>query len=98
MKKIVCAIAVFAAGFNLHAYCQIDNSVIGNAVAGLKSLSGNHMIEKAYLHFDKPYYAMGDTMYFKAYVTLGEHFDLSKLSSVLHVDLVDPENAIVKAI
>jgi hypothetical protein len=98
MRKIVCAFAMCVGCFSLHAYCQSDNSVINNAVAGLKSLSGNHIIEKAYLHFDKPYYAAGDAMYFKAYVTLGEHFDLSKLSSVLHVELVGPENAIIKSI
>jgi len=98
MKKIVCAITMFVGCLSLHGYCQNDNSVINNVVSGLKPLSGNHIIEKAYLHFDKPYYAAGDTMYFKAYVTLGEHFDLSKLSSVLHVDLVGPENAIIKSI
>ena len=56
------------------------------------------MIEKAYLHFDKPYYATGDTMRFKAYVTLGEHYDLSKLSGILHVDLIGPGNLIVRSI
>eukprot|EP01037_Dinobryon_pediforme_P007923 gene7923-7992_t len=29
-----------------------------------------YLKEKAYLHFDKPYYAAGDTIYFKAYVAL----------------------------
>ena len=81
----------------LDAYCQ-DNSVTKNAVAGLKTLSGDHIIEKAYLHFDKPYYAAGDTIYFKAYVILGEHFDLSKGSWVLHVDLINPNNTIVNSI
>ena len=97
MKKIVYAVALFAACFSLDAYCQ-DNSVTTNAVTGLKTLSGDHIIEKAYLHFDKPYYAAGDTIYFKAYVTLGEHYDLTKASGMLHVDLVDPGNTVVKSI
>lgn len=97
MKKIVYIIALFAVGFSLQAHSQ-DNPVITNAVEGLKTLSGNHIIEKAYLHFDKPYYAAGDTIYFKAYVTLGEHTDLSKASGILHVDLVDPNNAIINTI
>jgi len=98
MKKISCACALLAAFCNLHAYGQNNNSVTNNAVAGLKSLSGNHIIEKAYLHFDKPYYEAGDTMRFKAYVTLGEHYDLSKLSGILHVDLIRPGNVIVRSI
>lgn len=72
--------------------------MINNAVAGLKSLSGNRIIEKAYLHFDKPYYAIGDTMRFKAYVTLGEHYDLSRLSGILHVDLISPDNLIFRSV
>ncbi len=29
--------------------------------------------EKVHLHFDKPYYAVGDTIWFKAYVALEQH-------------------------
>ncbi|MBV8388420.1 MAG: TonB-dependent receptor [Mucilaginibacter sp.] len=98
MKKISYACAFFLLLCNLQAYCQNNNAVINNAVAGLKSLSGNRAIEKAYLHFDKPDYIVGDTMRFKAYVTFGEHFDLSKLSGILHVDLINPDNLIVKSV
>lgn len=98
MKKILYACAFLATFCSLRAYGQNDNAITNSAVAGLKSLSGNHVIEKAYLHFDKPYYATGDTMRFKAYVTLGEHYDLSKLSGILHVDLIGPGNVIVRSI
>ena len=54
--------------------------------------------EKTYLHFDKPYYAVGDTIYFKAYVTLGPKHKLSDLSGVLHADLIDPANKIAQSI
>jgi len=54
--------------------------------------------EKTYLHFDKPYYAIGDTIYFKAYVTLGPKHKLSDLSGVLHVDLINPTNKIAQSI
>ncbi len=50
--------------------------------------------EKAYLQFDRPYYVAGDTIYFKAYVTEGARHKLSGLSGVLHVDLINPANAI----
>jgi len=55
-------------------------------------------IEKAYLQFDKPYYAAGDTIYFKAYVTEGENHKLSDLSGVLHVDLINAKNKIDQSI
>lgn len=98
MKIIIYAITLFTVCCSLNVYSQNDNSVIKNAVAGLKTLSGDHIIEKAYLHFDKPYYAAGDTIYFKAYVTLGEHHDLTNASGILYVDLIDPNNTIVNSI
>ncbi|MEO6979929.1 MAG: hypothetical protein ABI113_16185, partial [Mucilaginibacter sp.] len=44
-----------------------------------------------YLHFDKPYYAAGDTIYFAAYVTGAEHKPTT-LSGVLYVDFIDGIN------
>jgi hypothetical protein len=64
----------------------------------LKTFAAQHITEKAYLHFDKPYYATGDTAYFKAYVTADEDHRLSTLSGVLHVDLINPANHIDRSI
>ncbi|MBS1501807.1 MAG: hypothetical protein JST32_07080, partial [Bacteroidetes bacterium] len=93
MKKILLLTAsVFIA--HLCAYTQPGN-VLGNVITKLKVLSNDKMIEKAYLQFDKPYYAAGDTVYYKAYVMLGERNNLSKSSGILYVDLIDPANSII---
>ena len=85
--------------FILMVLCSVsafgqDASITSKSKANLT----NHLTEKAYLHFDKPYYATGDTIYFKAYVTLGERHKLSNLSGVLHVDLINPGNKIEQGI
>jgi hypothetical protein len=80
--------------FALSAYCQTGNEIVNK----LKTFSHGHATEKAYLHFDKPYYAAGDTIYFKAYVTLGEKHELSTLSGILHVDLINTNNKIDQSI
>ena len=98
MRKVFYTIVLFASCFSINAYCQNGNTVLQNAVTGLKTLSTDHIIEKAYLHFDKPYYAASDTIYFKAYVTLGERHDLSKASGILYVDLINPKNVIANSI
>lgn len=69
-----------------------------NILQKLKDFSATHVSEHTYLHFDKPYYATGDTIYFKAYITLGDRHELSGLSKVLHVDLINPNNKIEKSI
>jgi hypothetical protein len=69
-----------------------------NVVNKLKNYISSHDPEKAYLQFDKPYYAAGDTIYFKAYVTQGGHHKLSTSSGVLHVELINIENKIDQSI
>ncbi|MGF7038798.1 carboxypeptidase regulatory-like domain-containing protein [Mucilaginibacter lappiensis] len=69
-----------------------------NIVSQVQDFNEKHVAEKAYLHFDKPYYTAGDTIYFKAYVTLGAARRLSDLSGVLHVDLINTTNKIDQTI
>jgi CarboxypepD_reg-like domain/TonB-dependent Receptor Plug Domain len=75
-----------------------DNILAENITAKLDTFSVHHITEKAYLHFDKPYYAAGDTIYFKAYLTQGENHSPSSLSGVLHVDLINTNNKIDQSI
>jgi len=89
MKKLFLATALLILSSQTIAYCQGDSTVLKNAVFKLKTVLSNHFTEKAYLHFDKPFYAAGDTIYFKAYVIAGELHQLSALSGVLHVDLIN---------
>jgi len=67
-------------------------------VNGLKLYTASHPTEKVYSQFDKPYYAAGDTIYFKAYVTMGERHVPSQLSGVLHVDLINTQNKIDQSV
>jgi TonB-dependent SusC/RagA subfamily outer membrane receptor len=86
--------------------CSIASSVAQTAkpaslkeqAAKLKTFFDQHQMEKAYLHFDKPYYAAGDTIYFKAYAVAGEKNALSLLSGVLYADLIGPQNKIINGI
>jgi len=64
----------------------------------LSQFEANYPAEKAYLQFDKQYYAAGDTIYFKAYVTAGGLHKLSSLSGVLHVELINTKNKIDQSI
>lgn len=77
---------------------QEDSTVVNNIFSKLNSFNATHIPEKAYLQLDKPYYAAGDTIYFKAYVTMGEQHEFSNLSGVLHVDLINTHNKIDQSI
>jgi hypothetical protein len=71
-----------------------DHAVLNQVMAKLDTFKKTHIREKAYLQFDKPYYAAGDTIYFKAYVTMGEEHLPSNISGVLHVDLLNTQNKV----
>src|ERR1700753_2767785 len=95
MKHILTSVLVFLFGsLNSPASCQVRNENLDNLISKLKLFTSLHIPEKVYLQFDKPYYAAGDTIYLKAYVTKGEEHQLSDISSVLHVDLINPQNKV----
>ena len=60
------------------------------------SLINKNGAEKLYIQFDKPYYATGDTVWLKAYLFNAPSQMLSARSGLLHVDIANDSNKIVK--
>lgn len=54
--------------------------------------------EKIHLHMDKPYYAIGDNIWFKAYVINAEKNELSDLSKILYVELINDKDSVKQSI
>ena len=52
--------------------------------------------EKVYLHFDNTGYFMGETIWFKAYITTTTSGERTDLSKVLYVELVNPDGEVLK--
>ena len=75
-----------------------DDTALSRVVGSIKNYSAKYPVEKVYLQLDKPYYAAGDDIWFKAYVTVGGKHELSGISGVLNVELLDPKNGIVQFI
>jgi len=56
----------------------------------------NHSAEKLYLQFDKPYYAVGDTIWFKAYLFHAPTLALSAKSGIMYVDVFNDSTTFTK--
>ena len=97
MYKLSCAIIALMLYVG-NALSQATSTAINNNDLKLQTLLSLPITEKAYLHFDKPYYAPGDTIYFKAYVTMTERHEPSKISGVLHADLIGPANKVQQSV
>lgn len=55
-------------------------------------------IEKLYLHIDKYTYTAGETIWFKAYTTIGVENLLSNMSNIAYVELISPKEEVVSSI
>jgi len=80
------------------AFVPKDQGPVERLVTTLQKWIETNPQEKVYLHTDKPYYALGDTIWFKAYVTVGSRHQLSALSGALYVDLINERDSIEKSL
>ena len=80
------------------SFSTFDDNLIQQATKQLDKWSANYPVEKVYLQTDKPYYATGDDIWFKGYITLGPVHQLSGLSGVLNVELINPQDSVIRHI
>jgi hypothetical protein len=80
------------------AFAPKGQDPIERLVATLEKWVETNPQEKVYLHTDKPYYALGDTIWFKAYVTVGSRHQLSALSGAVYVELINERDSIEKSL
>ena len=84
--------------FNLNALAQdADSLTLTKIITKTKKLSDEQPVEKVYLHFDKPYYAVADTMWFKAYVTIEQNTP-TPLSKIVYVDVYTAKDSLVQTV
>lgn len=79
------------------AFAQRDTISLNTIITKTAKYISSYPIEKVYLHLDKPYYSAGDTIWFKAYVTIDKH-QLSGLSNIVYVDIATNQDSLVKQI
>ena len=81
----------------LSGHAQSDSISLKDLAQKAVSVSTSHPVEKVYLHFDKPYYAVGDTIWFKAYLTMDVHAP-SEISKVLNVEIINERDSLMQNI
>jgi len=64
----------------------------------LEDYHQKHPQEKVHLHLDKPYYAIGDDIWFKAYVINSLNSSPTNISNILYVELINEDDSIKKQI
>lgn len=72
-----------------------SKDVLLKYVSGGNGKDLENQSEKFYLQFDKPYYTLGDTIWYKAYV-LTDHLTATAISGIMYVDVLNDENKVLK--
>lgn len=78
------------------AFIRRDDVPLDKLVNSLQRWTDSIPQEKIYLHMDKPYYALGDTVWFKGYLTVGPKHQLSALSGAMYVELLSEKDSLLQ--
>ncbi len=74
----------------------VSKNDLVNIAAAEDTFRNSHNIEKLYLQFDKPYYEIGDTIWFKAYLFNAAYLLPSAKSGLLYIELANDSNKVIK--
>jgi len=88
---------LFSTGLQFSASAQQDSLILDNIIDKSKKSADGHPVEKVYLHFDKPYYSVADTIWFKAYLTMEVHIP-SQISKIMYVDVMNSQDSLVQSL
>lgn len=91
MKRFLVYLFTVFAVFGMTAQTRVDS-------VALRAMQIGRVMqqERVYLHFDNTAYYLGETVWFKAYVSFGADNRPSILSKILYVELVAPEGYVVE--
>ena len=77
---------------------MIEDESLNKILAQIEKYRIQYPQEKIHLHLDKPYYAIGDKIWFKAYVVNAEKNELSNLSKIIYVELINDKDSIKQSL
>jgi len=77
-----------------NTYGQTDN-VLDKLLMRLDKLNTSYPQEKIYIHFDKPFYFSGETIWFKAYLVYANGNLPSPLSNIIYTELLDMNGKVI---
>ncbi len=99
MKSIQLFFTVFICSMliSFTGYAQQDSINLNTILGKVKKLTDEQPIEKIYLHFDKPYYAVADTIWFKAYATIEQNLP-SPFSKIVYVEVFNAKDSLIRTV
>ncbi len=79
----------------LSSFIKAEDPIL-ELIKKLEEFTKKYPQEKVYLHLDKPYYAIGDDIWFKAYVIDAKTAAPTDISNILYVELINEKGILTK--
>lgn len=79
-------------------FYQVQAQNVESLLESMEEYHAQRPQEKLYLHLDKYAYTAGETIWFKAYTTIGIENLFSNWSNIGYVELIDPAKKVVNSI
>ena len=95
MKKRTLIVLHYIIQFSI-AQISASNVYVDSLAARVERFGTGLPQEKVYLHIDNTCYFMGDTIWYKAYVTRSDKGWLTDLSKIMYVELLTPDGYLVE--
>ena len=96
MKRITLFYALVCTVWNISAQSHKDIASVDSLATRVKRFGTGLPQEKVYLHIDNTCYFVGDTIWYKAYVTRSDKGWLTDLSKIMYVELLTPDGYLVE--
>ena len=96
MKRITLFYALVCTVWNISAQSHKDIASVDSLAARVERFGTGLPQEKVYLHIDNTCYFVGDTIWYKGYVTRSDKGTLTDLSKILYVELLTPDGFLVE--
>ncbi|MEO6852144.1 MAG: hypothetical protein ABI203_05505, partial [Mucilaginibacter sp.] len=88
--------AMFVLLLFLHIQLSYAQKAVTAITNPITKFTENLGTEKIYLHTDKPYYAVADTLWFKAYLFNAAYLTATEKSGIAYVEIANEQNQVVK--
>lgn len=96
-KKLSLVLLILVGSLGLFSFIITDEPLT-KLIIGFDKYFEENTQEKIYLHTDKPFYAVGDDIWFKAYVLDAKNLKPTAKSNVLYVELIDAKDSVQKRV
>lgn len=96
MKRILSYPFLLIAVICMAFVSRMDGDPFEALLERMKTFNKLYAQEKVHLHLDKPYYAVGDNIWFKAYIINTESLEASDISKILYVELINEKDSLKK--